>query len=139
MYYRDGEIIVELDVDKLVKRQVEAVKAWLRELYVQQIAAVESATWGWYWFAAAMRRPQLKDYVANMSFKRLTRLVLFVDRVVRRCEEIDEDKLYYLATRHGLRARRRKSNRYRESDYEILRDTLDVIKRLNGLYREKNC
>ena len=146
-YSEDGSDILEFDVAKafeseVVKFRQEAVKAWLREEYVRVVAEIENAAYGWLWFAAVLKRhrgTKLGQLLTNTTYSRLARLVLAVDYIVKRCEEITPDKMWGIARKRGLRVRKRDyaKDRY-HSDYEILKDTFDIIQLLNKMYRERS-
>ena len=138
--------VVEFDVAKvasseLIRQKKEAIKAWLRELYAQQVAQIEEAVYGWLWFAAVMRRRnELSKHLSKSPYRRIAKLITAVDAIVRRCEEVTLQKVYNVGRYYQLKVRQRSRyvHKYRESDFEILRDSFDIIQLLNKMYRERS-
>jgi len=127
-----------------IEARVEAFKRWAKEQYAKAVAEVSGAYYGWLWFFAAARRgDELAAYLTQKAtMSRIARLVVAVHKLVADCKApcpLDEEALRRYATRLGLRSRRREKRpipqRYAESDYEILRETLPIINEL----KQKNC
>jgi len=145
----DGASIEEYELPKeYIRRQVEAVKAWLREQYVKTVTEIDEAHYGWLWFyAVSRRRDALGDYLRNsIMMPRLVKLLLAVHRVVSNCNvpyPVDARKLQALARRYGLSARDKRGDDlhyvYYISDFAILRDSIDVINMLKRIHCEKRC
>jgi len=146
----DGASIEEYELPKAyIEARKRAIREWLREQYVRTITELEEAHYGWLWYFAAVRSANrdLSHYLSNViHVSRLTKFILFVQKIVSSCNvpyPITEKKLVNLATRYGLKARQRTRidnyRRYRETDVEILRDTLNIINTLKRLHCEKKC
>jgi len=147
----DGASIEEFELPReYIEAKKRAIKEWLKEQYVKAITELEEAHYGWMWYYAAVRKgnKDLRFYLTEViTMLRLTKIILFVHKLVARCDvphPVSEKKLVSMATHYGLRTRRRtriKDNyrRYKETDIEILVDTLDIINTLKKLHCEKHC
>jgi len=145
----DGASIEEYELPReYIEARKEAVKAWLKEQYVKAIVEVEEAHYGWLWYySVSKRRDALGDYLRNsIKIQRLTRLIIAVHRIVSNCRvpyPLDKARLQYEARRLGLRARDKYGKDldyvYEQSDFAILRDSMDVINMLKRLHCEKKC
>mgnify|MGYP001772518043 CR=1 FL=1 len=146
----DGASIEEYELPSgYVKRQIEAVKAWLKEQYVRAIVEIEEAHYGWMWFYAAMRRGgDLARYLTSTTMPKVAKFVIFVHKIVSSCRvpyPIDPERLKALMRSHGMQVRYNVQRYgggielYRNSEYAVLVDTLDVINALKRIHCEKKC
>ena len=125
MQVAGGEDVVEVDLEEVASRELSELcdVPWV---------------YGLAWYHAVMRSGRhlhVAVYLKKIRTKRLLRLLEFVDYLVRRCEKpLEDEAIKAVGRSFGIRIRSRDKwsdmDRFEASDYELLKETLDVIKEI---------